>query len=195
MYLYRSPEVVSRAHERGAVLVVSLLLLLVMTLLALGASQSTRLQERMAGSARNHDLALQSAEAGLRAGERYLGGLSSAPLGAWDCSSGRCRIYERGDLTDDLGLTYEDQAFKARTWWTARAWDYASSDLIGGAEGLARDDPQYYVEDIGEVCDSVGIGMTGQTPCRAFYRVTTRAEGGTEAAQVVLQSTFAKLAD
>ncbi|MET0661440.1 MAG: PilX N-terminal domain-containing pilus assembly protein, partial [Steroidobacteraceae bacterium] len=36
--------------QRGAVLIVSLLLLLVMTILALGASQATRMDEKMARS-------------------------------------------------------------------------------------------------------------------------------------------------
>ena len=53
----RIPVTISMQQQRGAVLVVSLLLLLVMTMLALGASQSTRLQERMSASMRDRDLA------------------------------------------------------------------------------------------------------------------------------------------
>ncbi|HEY5758074.1 MAG TPA: PilX N-terminal domain-containing pilus assembly protein, partial [Steroidobacter sp.] len=58
-----APRFVTRQH--GAALVISLLLLLIMTLLGLGASQSTRLQERMAGNQRDQELALQAAEAAL----------------------------------------------------------------------------------------------------------------------------------
>ena len=102
--------------QRGAVLIVSMLLLLTMTLLAMGASQSTRLQERMAGSLRNQDLAFQAAEAALRAGERFVESQTQAP----DlCSSVPCpagQVYERGFL--DRTVTYQNQAYQDRPWWT-----------------------------------------------------------------------------
>ena len=62
-------------RQNGAILVVSLLLLLVMTVLALTASQSTRMQERMAGNARDLDLAFQAGEAGLRGAETRIDGM------------------------------------------------------------------------------------------------------------------------
>lgn len=175
-------------RQSGAVLVVSLLLLLVMTVLALGASQATRMQERMAGNARDRDLALQSAEAGLRAGERFVDNpaVTSAPF---TCSSGHCTIYELGILTQTL--TYEDQAFSDGTWWTTNAWDYAATQSIGGT-GLALTDPQYYIEELEEVTDSLTSPPTGPPPSRIYYRITSRAAGGTATAQVVLQSTFAR---
>jgi type IV pilus assembly protein PilX len=180
----------STKTQRGAVLVVSLLLLLVMTVLALGASQATRMQERMAGNARDHDLAFQSAEAGLRAGERLIDDpdLASAPV---PCSSGKCEVYELGVLTEDLGLTYADQAFEEATWWDTQAWSYAADETIAG-DGMARSEPQYFVEELEEVTDALTIPPSGPPPSRIYYRITSRAEGGTESAQVVLQSTFAR---
>lgn len=177
-------------HQQGAVLVVSLLLLLVMTVLALGASQATRLQERMAGNARDHDLAFQSAEAGLRAGERLVDDptLTAAPV---PCSAEKCEVFELGVLTTDLDLTYADQAFEPKSWWDKHATDYAASKEIGG-ENLAHADPQYYVEQLEEVPDALSIPPTGPPPSRMYYRITSRAEGGTSTAQVVLQSTFAR---
>lgn len=73
------PVRLSMKQQRGAVLVVSLLLLLVMTVLALGASQTTRLQERMSANMRDRDLAFESSEAGLRNGERIIDSLTVAP--------------------------------------------------------------------------------------------------------------------
>jgi len=58
--------------QYGFVLIVALVLLLVLTVLGLAAAQSTSLEERMAGNARNHDLAFQAAEAGLSAGVNCL---------------------------------------------------------------------------------------------------------------------------
>jgi type IV pilus assembly protein PilX len=176
------------AHQRGAVLIVSMLLLVVVTILALGASQTTRLQERMVGSQRNFDLAFQAAEAGLRAGERMVAdSMTEPPL---PCSSTPpCQVYERGYLSGDV--SYEDQAFLERDWWLSRAQRYASTQAISG-EGLAGQDPLFYIEELEEVCDSCSNGPGGPAPSVVYYRIIARGEGGTPNAAVVLHSTFAR---
>ena len=60
-------------RQKGAVLVVSLLILLVMTVLGVAAMGTTTLQERMANNNRQQQVAFQAAEAALRAAEIYLG--------------------------------------------------------------------------------------------------------------------------
>lgn len=187
----------SPRQQSGAVLIVSMLLLLVVTVLALGASQSTRLQERMAGSQRNYDLAFQAAEAGLRAGERMVdpNSMTAPPLPCAAITNPPCRVYERGFL--NRTVSYEDQAYQERAWWTQRAQSYsatATTNLIGGAagEGLAKNDPQFYIEELEEVPDSLSIPPTGPPPSRVFYRIIARGEGGTEDSQVVLHSTYVR---
>lgn len=183
----------SLQQQRGAVLIVSMLLLLVVTVLALGASQSTRLQERMVGSQRNYDLALQAAEAGLRAGERMIGddSITTAPLVCLALNEPVCRVYQGGHL--DSLLSYEDQAFTSDQWWTDNSFSYdrESTGLISG-EGLARIDPQYYIEEVEEVPDSLSIPPTGPPPSRIYYRVIARGAGGGGNAQIVLHSTYVR---
>lgn len=186
----------SPRQQRGAVLIVSMLLLLVVTILALGAGQSTRLQERMAGSQRNYDLAFQAAEAGLRAGERMVDDntMTAPPPPCNSVTNPPCKVYERGYLAQSV--SYEDQAFQPRAWWTARAqsYDTGSTPLIGGGagSGLANADPQYYIEEIEEVPDALSIPPTGPPPSRVYYRIIARGEGGTTNAAVVLHSTFVR---
>lgn len=186
--------IASPRQQSGAVLVVSMLLLLVVTVLALGASQSTRLQERMAGSQRNYDLAFQAAEAGLRAGERMVddSAMTAPPLPCATESTPPCKVYER-DYLNNL-VSFEEQAFQPRAWWTARAQSYAASTLIAGAagEGLAKADPQFYLEEIEEVPDALSIPPTGPPPSRVYYRIVARGEGGTTNAAVVLHSTYVR---
>jgi len=186
----------NRARQRGAVLVVSLLLLLVMTVLALGASQATRMQERMAGNARDHDLALQNAEAGLRAGERLIDDptLVAAPA---PCSSGRCQVYELNYLTGNL-------AYENTQWWDDNSWRYERTEdwstRAGNSTGeigwdgshMASSDPHFLIEEVEEVPDSLTVPPTGPPPSRMYYRITSAGAGGTAESQVVLQSTFAR---
>jgi hypothetical protein len=60
------------ARQRGAILVTSLLLLLILTVLGVAMMKMTNMQERMAGNTRDLNLALQGAEAALRDGEERL---------------------------------------------------------------------------------------------------------------------------
>lgn len=173
-------------RQQGAIMVVSLLLLLIMTVLALGASQATRMQERMAGNARDHDLALQSAEAGVRAAERVVKGMTSAPP---TCSTGRCPVFELGipDAASTTALPLRDN-----TWWNANAWRYdASSNFIMSA-GMARQDPEYMIEEYEVVYDTLTIPPTGAAPNRTHYRITSRGVGGSNTTAVVIQSTWAR---
>ena len=56
-------------HQSGAVLAISLIILLLLTLIGLTAAQVTGLEEKMAGNLRDRNLAFQAAESALRAGE------------------------------------------------------------------------------------------------------------------------------
>jgi len=62
----------------GAVLIVSLLLLLVLTVLGVVMMQTTRMQERMAGATRDLNMSLQGAESGLRYGESVVAAYRAA---------------------------------------------------------------------------------------------------------------------
>lgn len=77
-----------RNSQRGAILVVALFMLLLLTIIGLSSMRGTALQESMAGSMRDSSLALQAAEAALRKGEgvvtekfinNTLGTLDAAP--------------------------------------------------------------------------------------------------------------------
>lgn len=59
----------SARRQRGAVLIVALVMLLLLTMIGLSSMRGTSLQEAMAGNLRDGNLALQAAEAALRKGE------------------------------------------------------------------------------------------------------------------------------
>ena len=67
-------------RQKGAALVTSLIILLMLTLMGVAAMQTTTLEEKMAGNLRNENLAFQAAEAALRAGEAYLQGFAIGPF-------------------------------------------------------------------------------------------------------------------
>jgi type IV pilus assembly protein PilX len=176
-----------RSREQGAILVVSLLLLLIMTVLALTASQTTRLQERMAGNSRDTDLAFQGAEAGLRAAERAVEDQAESAGRAVipPCAnvSTDCTVADRPDVSNDFLHADAD-------WWEENAVTYGDPEVQEFAD--LADDPLYRTELWAEVPDTLTAGAKPmQQTGTAFYSNTSRSLGGTETAEVVVQSVYA----
>ena len=74
-----NPE--SRSRQRGAVLIVSLMFLVILTMLGVTAMSGTTMEERMAGNTRDAGLALQAAEAALRYARRDISNIPARGTG------------------------------------------------------------------------------------------------------------------
>jgi len=166
-------------RQRGATLVVALLILLVMTVLGLATMQATRMEERMAGNSRDVNLAFQGAEAGLRDAEEGIRVLVSRPT---TCSAAPCSVWRKDFLPPDL----RDQLFG---WWAARAREYG----VAGTPEITNvtRDPLILVEDMGFVADSLTVGH-GPPEGRNFYRITADSSGASNTAEAVLESTYTR---
>jgi type IV pilus assembly protein PilX len=170
-------------RQQGAILVVSVLLLLVMTVLALTASQTTRLQERMAGNARDLDLAFQAGEAGLRDAETRIddsvGPKGRETLRCLEQDIQACDVAER--VTTE-GLDFADAT---TDWWADNA--YAVPEDLHQIS-LA---PHYYTEQWADVRDTITTGGTQPKTGTLYYTTTSRAQGATDTAVVMIKSTYA----
>ena len=166
-------------RQRGAVLVVSLIMLLLLTMLGLSGMRGTTLDERMAGNMRDQDLAFQAAEAALRTGETVLAPLVAIPAA---CAFGEtCTAYARD--------TFSDAETEDNAWWTTNGIEYGTV----GTKDLAAvtADPRYLIEENAYVKDSMTIGHGAPTG-RDIYLLTARGTGQTNDADVRLQITYAK---
>jgi type IV pilus assembly protein PilX len=174
-----NPELAARQH--GAVLVVSLLLLLVMTVLALTASQATRMQERMAGNARDLDLSFQAGEAGLRAAEIRID-QRVAPKGrAVDTCSDRdaCDAESR----DNAGAL--DFVDSSEEWWLENA------HALGKTLAEVSAEPHYFTEVWADVPDTLTMGSSIPKSGTIYYVNTSRAAGATDKAVTVVETAYA----
>ena len=170
-------------QQRGAVLGVALLLLTVLTLLALGASQLRRTQETATRSIQQRALAFQAAEAALRHAERLIDS-SPMPTGA-SCDSQRCRIYRRGQL-DNISRRTTD-------WWEQYAWAYSASETRWiPANPQDRTTARFVIEELAFVPDSLTVASTGTPAGQVFYRIVAIAHSDSGVAPVVLQSTYSR---
>jgi type IV pilus assembly protein PilX len=162
-------------RQQGAVLIVSLIVLMVMTMIGLSSMQSTTMEEKMAGNMRDQSVAFQNAEIALRAGEDYLG---SPILPVFNGSDGLYQPAD-GDETD----------FPV---WESIDWLNTNSVVTVNDLTLAdaHSDPVYIIEELDEVTDITGSLEAGLPKISAYYRITARASGTSDASRIFLQSVY-----
>ena len=172
-----------RARQRGAILVTSLLLLLILTVLGIAMMKMTNMQDRMAGNTRDVNLAFQGAEAAVRTGEEEIR-LLIAPAGGPQLeATAACAICDTGVLPVDIDAP-------GRFNWTANATPAPGIKTPGKLD----DDPQYKVEHTQFVANGMDCGTTDAN-CNAgrdVFTVTGRSTGASGRANTVVQTTYAR---
>lgn len=167
-------------QQKGTVLAISLIILLLMTLIAVTAMQTTTLEEKMAGNSRDRDLALQAAESALRDAEAVIELRVSIP------SSDGTGIYA---MDSTAVPDYSDP-----TTWTGTNSVAAATTITGIATP-----PRYYIEHI--IQDSsdrspslVRAGYEGSNhdTTTSIFRITTQGVGSSTTSQVLLRSRYGK---
>lgn len=168
----------SATRQRGAAMVVALIMLLVLTLLATASARMTILEERMTGNTQDRGVAFQAAEAALRAGED----LAQLPV--------------LPDFAVNAGGLYQPADPDQTPLWLAVNWADAGAislyDGLADAPGsLSRATASFLVEEMPWVA-TPGESLAADTSVDEgiFFRVTARGLGVSGIATVTLQSTF-----
>lgn len=158
--------------QKGSALLVSLVMLLLITLIAVGGMQGTILQDRMTGNMRDRDLAFQAAEAALREAETFLGNNPGADFnnanGLYEVNNGSRPDWRTRDVDDGNG----------------------AREYQGDFEGVS-DQPEYFIEEITSLQPAgteteVGVAV----PPVSYFRITARGFGGSANTSVVLTSVY-----
>lgn len=207
------PRFPQRACERGAVLLVALIFLVLLTLLAIGASSGSLLQQRMVSATRSAQLASMSADAALRGAEWQLWVFAQThkPIAcgsdAINPTTG-CVKYDPSSLLYAVGGAVNQFRAGNNTWLSLTGpVSYKGADGSGftnntgtsyAATANVASNPQYIIEYMGPVgggpggeagTTGVSSGQKGQ-PADCIYRVTARATGGNHSVVRVVESTF-----
>jgi type IV pilus assembly protein PilX len=165
------PHLPSLAKQHGAVLIVSLMILIMLTMISLASMQTTTLEEKMTGNTRDRNIAFQAAEAALRVAEDELGAVVLPSF------NGTAYLYQP-----------ENDRWETVDWaYNATATKVIPNDITGVAQ-----QPRFYLE---ELPASVGSGSSlvagfAPPPGTGNYRATAKGFGGTAVAEVVLQATY-----
>ena len=185
----QSTYVIYPKAESGAVLIVGLIMLLLITVVGLASIRGSGMQELMAGNMRDRNIAFQTTESGLRLAEGTVDSLVANP-------------FSGNGLWEDLNVPGAPRTPVST--WQAEQWLAVNNNIVNALEtnapGLVNN-PRYVIEKmslpIGEVAaadgSAIGIGSINQgnqVPEPDYFRITSRALGGTDTTEVVLQSTY-----
>lgn len=180
-------------RQGGITLPAILIMMFVLAFLALGAMNSSVLQEKMAGNTRDQNVARQAAEAALRDAEQDIqANLGNAGF-SYACTSGLC-------LPPSMAAS---GATSAPVWqtinWATQSRPYGgatgAAPLVGPDNVALASQPNYIVELLPQLlpgagdsaCTTCAPPLTGQP-----YRITVRAYGARSSTVVMLQSTYIK---
>lgn len=173
---------INQTHQRGSVLLVSLIMLLVMTLIGISGMRTSLLEERMAGNMRDHDLAFQAAEAALRAAEDYI-----------DTSIISTNNFD-ADGTDGLYDNSDVRIWENINWDANDSLEYSAFD-----SSLNVTSPPRYVIQLlsvaGSASDELNLDNQGQGTGAGeinTFTITVRGTGGADSSVTYLQSTWGK---
>lgn len=183
-----------RHTQRGAVLAVSLLILLVMTIIGIASMGSTTLQEKMANNNKQRQIALQAAEVALRTGETFLVSTINSVTSLatnFNATAPVDGLYsERAPLvgTATRPLPASSNIFDDAGWLAS-----GNAVAVTTMSNLSRQ-PRFIIEYMGRVGEPPKTGYVNKKPDTRQYafRITAIGwgEGAAPTARYVLQSSF-----
>jgi len=171
-------------QQTGSALIVSLSILLVLTILGVSAMRTTSLQEKMAGNARDTDVAFQAAESAIREAERFLDTIGNRDLFSNTGGVGGGYWLPRGNNPEA---------------WTVEAnWAAANTAAYNNAQ-IAQQ-PLFIIQaveaDVGgedNIQGGIGYGGGGLTPEYGVFQITARGFGVSPNSRVMLQSMYGRV--
>lgn len=184
-------------RQRGAVLLVALIILLVLTLLAMTSMRGTTLENRLIGNQGEQQNTLNTGESALRAGERRLAQIA----GEDDKRKISCEgLTDICVLTQSQIMTTAANNVRVWNWWSAdsvSAWWANSANALSynGSDGLTRFSPAprwntaYFASDLNS---SLNVENNNTGVYTDYYFVTTYASANAGRMPLVLQSVSAR---
>lgn len=168
-------------RQRGAVLVISLVILLVITTLAVGSMQNTMLEEKMAGNISDRNLAFQSTESAIREAEMYVENIVS--LGEFTGAGG---LHGRTDAEPSL--------------YDQTVWTTAGMHVVAQTDFGSYESPRYFIKHSTTVTGSEGsLNMSGYGDNKGtgevtIFRITARGTGASaDSAEVILRTQYGRI--
>ena len=210
LHLMRNHSRLPRRHrygrsQRGAILMISLIFLVILTLIGISAMSTTTFEEKMAGSSRDWNLAFAAAEAAVRDAEyditsKYLPNQAAAvrPGGVSGLSGFGDQTDAENNTCSTSGSAFKEGLCRRNAGQPTTVATFASNDTFSvsygtytGAvaasyliKGVAQQ-PRYIITGF----KTATTGSSVATPV-IFYEITARGFGSNPNTQVTLREVF-----
>lgn len=171
----------SNNRQSGVVLVLSLIMLILLIIIGLTGVRVTSLEEKMAGNSKDQNLAFQTAEAAIRAGEANIEAVVA--IAAFNGTNG---LYGINNTTYNVT--------------SSSAWTTGNSAEFNSGFSDIKTQPRYFIKHISTTDDtsagaSVNIGGYGESTAGtavSYFTVTAKGTGGRDSSQIFLQTHYGK---
>ena len=167
--------------QRGAVLIVSLVMLLVVTLIAVSSMQGTILEEKMAGITKDRNLVFQTTESAIREAENYIESVVS--MGSFNGTGG---LYGFASAQPDYA--------------SSTTWSDSAQHVVAGSNYGSYEAPKYFIKHFTTVKGTEGaMNMSGYGDNKGsgdvtIFSITGRGTGGSaDSAEVILRSNYGRM--
>ncbi|MEE9596818.1 MAG: PilX N-terminal domain-containing pilus assembly protein [Acidiferrobacterales bacterium] len=169
-----------RPTQGGTVLIMAMTFLLILSLIGVTSMTTVALEEKMSGNMSDKNVAFQTAESALVAGEIWVGGQMNKP------------VFDPAVTNDGLHLP----SATSTPVWDNTTGVWSSGDLFSyPALNNVSVAPSYIIEDLGAVPDNNGslvLPANYKSSGKNVFRVTARANGRTDATVAMIQSVYEK---
>ncbi len=182
-----------KRYQRGATLVVALILLLVMAMMASTAIQSNVLQSRMAANMQDETIAFEAAETVLLYSENWLSKQTAMPdlilYDDWHATSSEF-VFD-GRASSKLKKQLEDASLVSH--WESRAKQLTFFDASASIPGKVQEQPRVSLELTDFDLDNKKVkGPYAPGGSTARFRQLSRNTGATGDSEVILIAEYRK---
>jgi len=162
--------------QNGVVLVFGVVMLLILSVIVIASGKSSMMQQKMANNLRDKEFAFQSAETAIRTGERFLRDATKIEL--------KNTVFDGSDGYYSYDI---DRELKEES-------DWSSLNTLSSEQGLHQviEAPVYIIENIVGIQPPGGSLQVPKVNDSSYYRITSKAKGGTDGSLVVLQTIYKK---
>lgn len=188
--IFLQTNLTKRSNQRGAALIVSLLILLVMSILAVTSVTTTSMEEKMASNTRQERIAFEAAETALRSAEAWLATNVTNQTQIRAIFDGSSGMYS--EITGPVSA--RASAFDVHDysqWSDTNSVEVTDITMIANASNSRN--PRYVIEYIGrfDLRDRGGpLNYTTPDVRQFAFRISAIGWGLDTSAQYLLQSTY-----
>jgi len=192
-------------RQKGSIIIISLIMMILLTIVGLTGIRISNLEERMSGNFRDHEIAFQAAEAALSQAEAFVenttfsttdfqSGCTGTQCFTADCTNGLCFDVANFPSSGPAASSCTNGSDKPWQNWN----NWADSSKIRTATSLngTKTNAKYMIEFRCFVVkdDTESNPSTSVFAQWAYsFRITALATGGTDDSQVMLQTTYKKV--